>query len=103
MKKRHLVLTLIILALGAAVYLNWQLAPDVVTTGDSVSEQGTTSGGEQEILGEATYVDANQDESVEASKKADSEYFENARLTRENTHNDAIKELEEIINNESLD
>lgn len=103
MKKRHLVLTVLVLALGAAVYLNWQLAPDVVTTGDSISEQVTTSDGEHENLGEATYVDANQDESVETSKKADSEYFENARLTRENTHKDAVKELEEIINNESLD
>lgn len=103
MKKRHLVLTVLVLALGAAVYLNWQLAPDVVTTGDNLTESSVTSDGEQKVLGEAAYVDAKQDESVETGSNSSIEYFENARLSRENSHSDALKELEEIISNAELE
>ena len=103
MKKRNLILIVLVLALGAAVYLNWQLAPEIVTADDVAGQSSEYEA--DETLGEAKFVDAQQDESVSdlEAESTGKDYFTQAKLSRENTHNDAMKELEEIINNSELD
>ncbi|MBQ6569720.1 MAG: SpoIIIAH-like family protein [Clostridia bacterium] len=101
MKKRNWFLLILVVALGAAVYLNWQLAPQVVTADDDV----VTDSRRSENLGEATFVDAPQDTETASQQSAvstGSDYFSQSKTARENTHKDAIKELESIINNPDL-
>ena len=82
--KRQLVLAALVVALGAAVYLNWQFSDnkDLVATGTTASNKE---------LGQAQYVNTlPSDSSGEsgASSKGDensatSEYFDQTRLSRQ--------------------
>ncbi len=78
-QRKHVVLASLVLALGAAVYINWQLSavPENIGTKE---------------LGKATYVNSNvvatKDESdlnlVTRLSKEQQNYFSNARLKRDN-------------------
>lgn len=85
-KKKHVVLASLVLALGAAVYINWQMS--------SVPENK----GAKE-LGKATYVNSNvnatQDEvnsyAVSKLSKEQQNYFSTARLNRDKTADEVKK------------
>lgn len=86
-RKRHVALATLVLALGVAVYVNWQIStPD-------------TSSGKKE-LGKATYVNSNVNATVDEWKsenlssltKEQQNYFSAARLERDKTF-DKAKEL----------
>lgn len=86
-QRKHVVLASLVLALGAAVYINWQLssAPD---------NSGTKE------LGKATYVNSNVTATVDETDsslvtnltKDQQNYFSNARLKREKT-SDEVKSI----------
>lgn len=86
-QRKHVVLASLVLALGAAVYINWQLssAPD---------NSGTKE------LGKATYVNSNVTATVDETDsslvtnltKDQQNYFSNARLKREKT-SDEVKNI----------
>ena len=86
-KRKHIVLASLVLALGAAVYINWQLSavPD--------------NKGEKE-LGKATYVNSNVSATVDETSadltsrlsKEQQNYFSNARLERDKTA-DEVKSI----------
>ncbi len=86
-QRKHVVLASLVLALGAAVYINWQLssAPDTNRTKE---------------LGKATYVNSNitatVDEAnitlVDGLSKEQQNYFSNARLKRDKTA-DEVKSI----------
>ena len=85
LQKRHIVLCALILALAAAVFINWQYNPESSDLISSVSKE----------LGAATYVNADSasnDEVVGVSKqttKAD-EFFAKAEVERQQTYDDAV-------------
>lgn len=91
-KKRHIVLAAVILALGAAVYLNWQYA-------DTGSLIAPTS----KELGEVTYVNAEaqatDDEVQTASKEQDAplSYFAQAKTERQQAQDEAVSLAKETL------
>lgn len=91
-QKRHIVLAALILALGGAVFINWQFSDDTNLISDVSKE-----------LGAATYVNAqasaSDDEVSEVSKqtsKAD-EYFAKANVEREQARDSAIETAQETL------
>lgn len=102
MGKRQLVLAALVVALGAAVYLNWQFAGNnqLIATNAVTS----TSGRE---LGEARLVDgsavsgapktaASASSAVKTSANADT-YFSQARLSRQKARDQAVELLEKTL------
>jgi len=86
-RKRHIALASLMLALGVAVYVNWQISPP--DTSKSSKE-----------LGKATYVNSNVDATMDERKadnlssltKEQQNYFSAARLERDKASDEA-KEL----------
>lgn len=98
--KRQIVLAALILALGAAVYLNWQF-----TTPQAVQETSaeTEESGNEEELGVAelvnnSYVETVNDEIEDAESVATvSAKLSQARVERQNTRDDALDMLDDIL------
>ncbi len=104
--KKQIIITSLVLILGAAIYLNWQFA-DVpqadLETGVSITGEqstdaqetaGETSSDDQKVLGEATLVNA-QTMSTE-------EYFASARLARDKARDEAVETISSILDDETL-
>ena len=111
--KRQLILASLVLALGAAVYLNWQLA------GTELSVEGETSASETSTLGAAqlvnsSYVETVSDTAGESESTVDTvqvtteaETDENsvetaaalsdARMSRQTARDEAVELLEDIL------
>lgn len=98
-KKRQLLLATLIIALGAAVFVNWYYTrPEVESAGTS-SESTTLPEAEQGAnLGDARYVISN-DTSLEdtAAQAKANEYFAGAKLRRQTAHDEAAEALNDII------
>ncbi len=104
--KRQLVLAALVVALGAAVYLNWQFAGDsTLPTTNTV----TSSGGN---LGDAQYVGNPQNSALGSEEPANSEdtgsdkptmsanaseYFAQTRLSRQQARDEAVELLTEVL------
>jgi stage III sporulation protein AH len=105
--KRQLILAALVLALGAAVYLNWQFTDNKSIIATNASSSQTSS---EKQLGAAAYVNAG--ESSETSSKTEStasgssgklttsanEYFASARLTRQQARDAASETLKISLN-----
>ncbi|MCI1964693.1 MAG: SpoIIIAH-like family protein [Oscillospiraceae bacterium] len=101
MGKRQLVLAALVVALGAAVYLNWVAygnnelpATDAVTSGRELGEtllvnaSGTENG--------KTDSGANSS-AVDTGTVAGSDYFTSARLSREKARDESVETLKKIV------
>lgn len=102
-KKRQLLLATLIIALAAAVFVNWYYTrPDIQSAGAdaAVTTEPQALGGAN--LGDARYVistDATLDD-VAAQAQA-SEYFAGAKLRRKTAHDEAAEALNDIIKDSS--
>lgn len=91
-QKRHIVLAALVLALGAAVFINWQFSDS-----DTLIEDVTKE------LGAATYVNADanatDDEVADVAKQttASDEYFAKAELERETSRDSAVELAQETL------
>lgn len=104
--KKQIVLASLILALGAAVYLNWQF-----------SDNDLLQTSADEAIGQAQLVNNQSDESVNSSEKKDSsksegssdkaistdEYFADVRTERQKAQDGAVEMVEDIIEAASSD
>lgn len=120
--KRQLILASLVLALGAAVYLNWQFAgTDVKVEGDSVSSESSTLGAAQ--LVNSNYVETISDglesaaetageisngaaeettaDTVNAAETAAA--LSDARMTRQTARDEAVELLEDILEDAQAD
>lgn len=95
-QKKYIVLATLVLALGAAVYVNWQFA--------DVNADTTTK-----ELGAASYVNAtvsqlSSDEAVQTSalSKEQQNYFATERTKRQSTQDKVIDEAKEILDIENV-
>lgn len=103
--KRQLVLAALVVALGAAVYINWQFSDNK----DLIYTNKVTSTKE---LGQAAYVNnemssviADQQSSTESninntdsqSSEDSTDYFSKARINRQSARDEAIDTLKEIL------
>lgn len=99
-RKRQLLLATLIIALAAAVFVNWYYTrPDVESAGAETSEVTTVpTAVEGANLGDARYVisgDATL-EDAPAQAKAN-EYFAGAKLRRQTAHDEAAEALNDVI------
>lgn len=95
-QKKYIVLATLVLALGTAVYVNWQFAG---AKSDSASKE----------LGAASYVNAtvgksSSDEAVKTSalSKEQKNYFATERTKRQATQDKVIDEAKETLNLENV-
>lgn len=117
--KRQLILASLVLALGAAVYLNWQFAGTGVQVEESSAETSsalgaaqlvnnnyveTVSDGVESTAGEVSEPDAEatQGEASEAAAPA-AEKLSDARMTRQTARDAAVEMLEDILNDAEAD
>lgn len=102
-KKQYIMLAGLILIVGVAVYLNWRF-----NLSDADFDATQVLAGENQVedsvknYGDAAFVNASSDSSIDdltASGQADStdEYFAQARLTRQNTRDQAVALIKENL------
>lgn len=107
--KKQLILTGLVLTLGAAVYLNWQFSSntDLLSGSDAVSVS--------KELGEAEFVNTSSDkkagestaqkstelssskESTASASKSSDEYFSQAKVNRQQTQDDIAEMTKKIL------
>ena len=102
--KRQLVLAALVVALGAAVYLNWQFTGDnqLVAAGTDVSEK--TVGEAQLVNASAQSADPKEETPSDAAGSEDptegktaEEYFSETRLSRQKSRDEAVELLEDVL------
>ncbi len=102
-KKRQLLLATLIIALGAAVFINWYYTKPSISTSGTQTEQTTAQSVQQGAnLGDARYVissDVTQEDALAQAQA--SEYFAGAKLKRQTAHDEAAKALSDIIKDSS--
>lgn len=97
--KRHIMLAGLVLALGAAVYLNWQFAP----TEDIVVPSRSSAVSDSE-LGKAEFVSANvSSDDKEAAAKPSNSALAEGRLNRQTARDTVLEELEKQLKDVSSD
>jgi stage III sporulation protein AH len=91
-QKKHIVLAALVLALGTAVYVNWQMSGSTPTTS---KELGAAS-----FVNATVSTNATEDEAVEtaALSKTQKNYFAAERTKRQNTQDEIIDDAKEIFN-----
>lgn len=87
--KKQIIFAGLLIALCAAVYVNWYYTKPMSEINDGVQKETT----EAQNLGEAQYVNA-----TEAS-----DYFESAKLNRSKAHADAQDALNKVIESDNAD
>ena len=105
--RRKLTLLTLVVALAAAVYLNWQYAQSETSfTTDGTQVSATVSDPLQteesvvkEELPDKNYGDA---QLVSAAQESGDKYFEQARLTRSQTRDEALDKLQKTLKNAQL-
>lgn len=118
--KRQLILASLVLALGAAVYLNWQFAGTSVQTEPTDEDSASSTLGAAQLVNNA-YVETVSDETVsETSGDAEtdaapvdeaaaetaaqaSEKLSDARMTRQTARDEAVELLEDILEDAQAD
>lgn len=99
-KKRQLLLATLIIALAAAVFVNWYYTrPDVESAGTKSTETTTEQQAQEGAnLGDARYVISTDTalEDAPAQAKAN-EYFAGAKLRRQTAHDEAAEALNDVI------
>lgn len=85
--KSQIAVTVMVLALGAAIWLNAKYLPS-----------------NTKYLGEASYVGNTSEQAVETSAKAESkgDYFETSKKEREKARKEACETIEETLKNDKL-
>lgn len=111
-KKKQLLTATLVVALGAAVAVNWYYS-------EPISNYETTTATYEEVegaLGDSIYVagttSANEEVSEESEDESDivvstisdsqAEYFADAKLERDTAHAETIENIEAILENENL-
>lgn len=113
--KRQLVIAALVVALGAAVYLNWQFSgvqPVTVTDTESetakqlgqttyVNTEVSNSSDTSETTSENSSVEANTSATGSTLSREQQEYFANERINRSQSQEKAIESLSDIIESAS--
>jgi len=102
LRKRQLLMATLVIALGAAVFVNWYYTRVPVqeangTPTAEVSEKQSTTAESERSLGDAQYVNASAQEVMKQ------EYFASAKLRRGTAHEQAKQELQKIISDKNAD
>ncbi len=94
-RKRQIIMSALVLALGSAVFVNWYFTkPQTEPVQGGTDEQPSYS-----VLGDAQYVSAKGEKNTEQQTKTDA--LTQSRLERSKAHDEAFDKLNEVINNAS--
>lgn len=91
-KKQWMMLGLVV-ALGAAVYLNYYFTQDIPLSG---GDQGVVNDADDGSLGDALFVDAPLDDDKPQEEQSP-DYFAEARASRTAAREESVKLLEEVF------
>lgn len=95
--KKQWILAVMVLVLGAAVYLNYYVAANVpTTTGVQSGTTATTAPTSQEVLGESQFVN-----NTAATQPTD--YFVSARQSRQDARNQALDIIKDTLQDAGVD
>lgn len=101
MKKKQLLMATLVIALGAAVAVNWYYTKNPLDTTTETTDYSEVSGN----LGDSLSVDGTavegEDEAVQ-SVMADANFFTKERLKRDEVYDEIIDGIEELAEKESL-
>ena len=105
--KRNAVVATVLLFVCAAVYLNWRYAGNVAQEGESQPTRQEEDGGSTKVLGDATLVGGvptavDGGLSDEGAAPAGS-YFDTARLSRQQSRDNALSLLREAAGQENVE
>lgn len=95
--KRQMMLGILVLALGLAVYLNYSFASPSSSNIAASAGAGTTTSGQSDHLGDAQYVG---NTTVANAKSA--AYFKEARQNRETARSEALEMVQDLMNNAKI-
>ena len=91
-KKRQIIMSALVLALGSAVFVNWYFTkPETAPTG---SEENVS----YSVLGDAQYVFSTSDKTTNVDN---TDIFAEFNLTRQKSHDESFDKLKKIINDPS--
>lgn len=100
LKRRQLVMTTLVVALGAAVFVNWYFTKNPVSATDGTGESKEYV----QNLGEAKYVNASGDTSEAETENKDAvDVFAAVRLNRTKAHDEALDSLKSSLDEVSVD
>ena len=93
-KKRQIILSALVLALGSAVFINWYFnKPQASSVGAAADEVTQVS---YSTIGDAQYVNASA-----ASEVKTSDLLGSSRVSRNKAHDEAFEKLNDVIKNPS--
>ena len=107
--KRNAVVATVLLFVCAAVYLNWRYAGNVADTGETEPATQEEDGGSTKVLGDATLVGGVPtlaDETLASGEGASAPaatYFDPARLSRQQSRDNALSLLREAADQENVE
>lgn len=93
-KRRQIIMSALVLALGSAVFVNWHF--------NNKPNSQETSNGESvsySVIGDAQYVSANSEKVTENNI---TDPFETLRLTRKKSHDEASDKLNKVISDPNI-
>lgn len=98
-KKRQLLLATLVIALAAAVFVNWYYTrPEIESAGAKIEASTENDVQEGANLGDARYVISGEASLEDTALQAQAnEYFASAKLRRQNAHDEAAEALNDII------
>ena len=101
-KKRQLLMATLVLALAAAVFVNWYYTrPSAASTANAAAESKPQASAQDAAhLGDARYVISND---VTIAQESETDYFAAARLRRRTAHDEAAETLNDIIKDGDAD
>lgn len=103
--KRNAVVATVLLFVCAAVYLNWRYAGDAAAdqAAEVSSQQQTENGGSTKVLGDASLVGGEVVSAQDEGTTAVSSYFDTARLSRQQSRDNALSLLREAAEQEGAE
>ena len=102
--KRNAVVATVLLFVCAAVYLNWRYAGEAAADqAAEVSSQQQEGGGSTKVLGDAALVDGQVISAQEVGTALVSSYFDTARLSRQQSRDNALSLLREAAEQEGAE
>ncbi len=101
-KRKQIVLAAMVLALGASVYLTWQLSGDkTLPTGTGVDENSSRLGA-AELVNNA-YVETVGDDLAQNNTVQASTTITQARVSRENSRDTALEIINKVLDDQGAD
>ena len=106
--KRNAVVATVLLFVCAAVYLNWRYAGNLTDDTQPVSQQQPEENSNTKVLGDAALVGGvptaiGEDTDASAPASAPGSYFDTARLSRQQSRDNALSILREAAAHENVE